>query len=382
MVQPIVWENIPKSQADPTTIQEAIASTVAVHNADTIAHMADLQSIEQHRTNSIVDHPAQSILNDKIHIDDRSFVAVVGGTDPENYDTVEGGILAAVSNGGGDVRVLPGTYIMDSTVSFPYGVNLIGRDEGEVTIDASGYSGVVFSNPGWDTDEPKNQTIKNITFKNGSSILFDHSTAVAGDEATQVFEKCNFVVGLDYIRAYGNITILRDCKFTANGTYMGYFRNHFRLERCVFKGNGSLTSWGAFLRSSSTQDERVYELYDSKFLAQAGDSPNWIGSLGAIRCIWYRNLFEQIGGITTSASDQDIQANVFNFRTGNQLNLSNLSGTSVNGIVCTGNRTTGAIINTIRLGSQTNQSVVTGNVVAVGITDDGINNVVANNVIR
>ena len=58
MSEPIVWENIPKSQADAQTINEAIDAGIDAHNADSEAHMAALESLGDHRTNSIIDHPA------------------------------------------------------------------------------------------------------------------------------------------------------------------------------------------------------------------------------------------------------------------------------------------------------------------------------------
>lgn len=66
MAQPFTWENIPKSQTDPTTIEQAIADAIEVHNADIEAHMAALGSLAAHRANDIIDHPALSILADKL----------------------------------------------------------------------------------------------------------------------------------------------------------------------------------------------------------------------------------------------------------------------------------------------------------------------------
>lgn len=66
MAEPIVWENIPKSQTDPQTILEAILEQITVHNADSEAHMGALSSVGIHRENEIIDHPALSVLADKL----------------------------------------------------------------------------------------------------------------------------------------------------------------------------------------------------------------------------------------------------------------------------------------------------------------------------
>jgi hypothetical protein len=60
------WGLLAKSQDDPTTIDEAIAEAIANHNDDNTSHTETGQSLENHRTDDIVDHPAGSVLADKI----------------------------------------------------------------------------------------------------------------------------------------------------------------------------------------------------------------------------------------------------------------------------------------------------------------------------
>lgn len=57
---------LPKAQDDPTTVDEAILAAVASHNDDPTAHMAAGQSIDVHRANTVIDHPAGSVLSDKL----------------------------------------------------------------------------------------------------------------------------------------------------------------------------------------------------------------------------------------------------------------------------------------------------------------------------
>ena len=61
-----VWGTLAKTQDDPTTIDQEIDAKILAHNEDPTAHMASGQSIEVHRTNSIIDHPAGSVLADKV----------------------------------------------------------------------------------------------------------------------------------------------------------------------------------------------------------------------------------------------------------------------------------------------------------------------------
>jgi hypothetical protein len=66
MPSPVVWGTLPKAQDNPQTIEEAIASAISAHEADPEAHMGSGESIDVHRTNDTLDHPAGSVVNDKL----------------------------------------------------------------------------------------------------------------------------------------------------------------------------------------------------------------------------------------------------------------------------------------------------------------------------
>lgn len=60
-----LWGQLEKSADDNETIEEAIDRIVAEHNADTEAHLGSGESLEAHKTEDIIDHPAGSVLSDK-----------------------------------------------------------------------------------------------------------------------------------------------------------------------------------------------------------------------------------------------------------------------------------------------------------------------------
>src|SRR5574343_321995 len=62
----LVWGALAKSFDDPETIEEAIARMINDHNDDVEAHLGENQALEAHRTNEIIDHPAESIVSDKL----------------------------------------------------------------------------------------------------------------------------------------------------------------------------------------------------------------------------------------------------------------------------------------------------------------------------
>lgn len=60
------WGVMNKSQIDPELVEDAIDRIVGVHNDDPDAHLADGQSLTTHRAAEIIDHLANSIVEDKI----------------------------------------------------------------------------------------------------------------------------------------------------------------------------------------------------------------------------------------------------------------------------------------------------------------------------
>lgn len=81
-----VWGLLPKAQDNAQTIDEAITAAIAAHNDDPDSHMAAGQSIDVHRVNSIIDHPAGSVLSDKTT--SREFVLQDSFSSLDNWNTV------------------------------------------------------------------------------------------------------------------------------------------------------------------------------------------------------------------------------------------------------------------------------------------------------
>lgn len=60
------WGMLPKSQEDNETIEEAIDRVVGEHNANEEAHQAAGGSLNLHKSDSVIDHPAGSVVEDKV----------------------------------------------------------------------------------------------------------------------------------------------------------------------------------------------------------------------------------------------------------------------------------------------------------------------------
>jgi hypothetical protein len=60
------WGELQKAQDNPETIEEAIARIVGEHNDDETAHLGEGRSLNSHAASEIIDHLADSIIEDKI----------------------------------------------------------------------------------------------------------------------------------------------------------------------------------------------------------------------------------------------------------------------------------------------------------------------------
>ena len=77
----VTWGSLSKNQDDNETIEEAIARLVAVHLADSDAHIEAGQSLYTHKGQAIVDHPQSSIIMDKYNAKEDSHKCSFGSLD-------------------------------------------------------------------------------------------------------------------------------------------------------------------------------------------------------------------------------------------------------------------------------------------------------------
>ncbi len=60
------WGSLQKSTEDDETIEQAIARLIAEHESDSESHLGVGESLEAHKTANVIDHPADSVVSDKI----------------------------------------------------------------------------------------------------------------------------------------------------------------------------------------------------------------------------------------------------------------------------------------------------------------------------
>jgi len=76
-----LWGELEKSVDDPETIEEAIARLILAHNEDSESHLGSGQSLEAHKAEEIIDHPAGSVLADKMTMTEMDFYTMFESLD-------------------------------------------------------------------------------------------------------------------------------------------------------------------------------------------------------------------------------------------------------------------------------------------------------------
>lgn len=106
-----LWGELEKELDDPETIEEAIGRLIAAHEQDPEAHLGEGESLEEHKSETVIDHPPGSLLPDKWSYGDYDFETSFESLD--GFDIVGNltnsswpGILADIFDGGGDVASL------------------------------------------------------------------------------------------------------------------------------------------------------------------------------------------------------------------------------------------------------------------------------------
>ena len=82
------WGQQEKAQDNPQTIDQAIAAAIAAHEADPTAHLGVGESLEQHKSFEIIDHPAQSVVLDKTPFQD--YEEFLGDLGSHNWSNEQG----------------------------------------------------------------------------------------------------------------------------------------------------------------------------------------------------------------------------------------------------------------------------------------------------
>lgn len=133
-----IWGNLERATGDNTLIDEAISEAVNAHNDDPDAHLEAGQALESHRAAEIIDHRAESIVNDKLKPKTRAWTAIVDPQSEYDYSTVQGAVDYVNSIGGGSVFVKRGRHQISGTMHIDGKTEIHGEGMGESILYAAG----------------------------------------------------------------------------------------------------------------------------------------------------------------------------------------------------------------------------------------------------
>jgi len=120
-----IWGLLEKSVDNPQTIDQAIAAAIAVHESDPTSHLGAGESLQAHKNDSIIDHPAQSVVLDKTPYQD--YQQFLNGIDQQGWSNEQGSW-----NSNQPTRVAAGLFSQNSFI----GVGQNEHDDGDDYPDA------------------------------------------------------------------------------------------------------------------------------------------------------------------------------------------------------------------------------------------------------
>lgn len=234
-----IWGTLAKAVNDPTLIDEAIATAVQAHDDDPDAHLEVGQALTTHRAAEIIDHLAESIVNDKLHHTARAYAAVVGSGVEGDYETLQAAIEYVTGIGGGTILVRPGTYYLAGAVPLPVSINIVGFDP-ESTIIHGGFTGTNFLQI---TDDAvasqKTQYFENLTFYNDGGGVFHSTITELTYKTTARFIGCAFNGGGQYVYTETTHFYFDNCTMSIDGTEAVAGFEYIQFDNC------SVTRYGA-----------------------------------------------------------------------------------------------------------------------------------------
>lgn len=194
-----IWGNLDRAVNDSTKIDQAIADAIGAHNDDPESHLGEDQSLQSHRASEIIDHLAESVVNDKIATIARAYVAIVDPASDVDFDTVQAAVDYAAGKGGGTIYLASGDHYLSGAIDLPMSVNFYAADNESCRVHAAFDDGDYFSVIASSPDEQKYSTFENITFVDDGGGIFqtDGSTFLA--IYSYEFINCNFEGGGVYL---------------------------------------------------------------------------------------------------------------------------------------------------------------------------------------
>jgi len=258
------WGSLPKNQEDAATIDEEIDAKVQDHLDDADAHVEAGQSLQSHKASDIIDHLAESVLNDKLQPASRAFVAIVDVNGNGDFTDIQEAIEYAYSKGGGIVRLLSGIYNIAQNLQVRRNVDVLGSGKNETILDFGGnenFVNAIYPFVFGETDYISCDVINGspvVTFSSGVKIITNINIQpgfkffVDGNETEFTVLSVDSETQITLTENYDSTTGTYDCIFElettfVNGSPVVTFPNGIDLTQLNFQTSYVLTNeydWG------------------------------------------------------------------------------------------------------------------------------------------
>lgn len=209
-----VWGAMGRGVDDSTTVDEAISEAIDAHLADPDAHLDATGSLQSHRAAEIIDHLAESVVNDKIAPIARTYTAIVDPDSDVDFDTIQAALDYTVGKGGGTIFVRAGTHYISGVVFWPNIVNMVGEDVNTTIIVTDYDNGDYFLRSSDPEEDTGNFFFESLTFNAVSENVF------YGNYNTEYSK--------------GHLQV-RDCSFTGAGGYFYFAAESLVMDNCTIE---------------------------------------------------------------------------------------------------------------------------------------------------
>lgn len=270
------WEMLPKSQDDSSTINDAISDALDDHNNDIDAHLGPNQAIQSHRAAEIIDHLAESVVNDKLSPISRAYTAIVDPSTEYDYDSLESALEYVIAHGGGRILVRAGDHYVSTVVEVPKGIYISGEGALVTKIYCINASGAAIKFVDGAVVDDGISVIENLSFVRSSGTAIDCSE-LSEDSASK--------------------TIVSRCTFEGGGTYVSNSTVELMLDNCIV--NCSTT--GAFLGSGLSANDTDFVSTGAGIAADGGTNISTPMRLVFERCSFDMTASEIIKGAIQSS---------------------------------------------------------------------------------
>jgi hypothetical protein len=367
------WFGLSKTATDPQTIDEGMDVKIGDHNNDPDAHMLVGETLDLHRTNDVIDHPAESVVNDKIEISARAFVAIVDPASDENFDTIEGAITYAIGVGGGSIYVVAGTHYLSTAIELPLNIYIVG-DSALTTIISAGYTSGEYFSIDWTSGDPLGiWGFENIVFDNlAGGVIFD--TKYTGNSGNTLrFINClNLNNQLLVGRSLEKLRFV-DCVFSVGTVRLISSQRGCDVLRTIFTTSNYAALNKIFTNSNGLAESSQYDIQDSEFyLSEEYDNDIFdsmpVNKSQIINCTFEFANFDTVSFATTKI--------LYNTIT---LDADGYLGILRDNNIIIGNKLTGSFVNQIQLTSTADRNIIMGNDITRILTVGGDDNIIVNN---